>query len=83
MDLLFSPEATRQLLGIPKADARRLREALQQVADTHPQRMSFVTELAAEPGNWRLRKGDYRALYRLTESEMTVYRIGHRRDVYE
>ena len=83
MDLTFSPEATRQLLGIPRADAKRLHKALQQVADAHPQRMSFVSELVAEPGNWRLRKGDYRALYRLTENEMIVYRIGHRRDVYE
>ena len=82
MDLIFSPDAARQILGIPRADAKRLREALQQVADGHPQRMSFVTELVAEPGNWRLRKGNYRALYKLTETEMIVYRIGHRRDVY-
>jgi mRNA interferase RelE/StbE len=83
MDLIFSPDALRQLLSIPGADAKRISRALQQVAEAHPTRMSFVTELVGEPGNWRLRKGDYRALYRLTETEMIVYRIGHRRDVYE
>jgi hypothetical protein len=38
--------------------------------------MSFATELVGQPGNWRLRKGDYRALYRLTETEMIVNRGG-------
>jgi mRNA interferase RelE/StbE len=83
MDLLFSPDALKQLLSIPGTDARRIRKALQQVADAHPKRMSFVTELTGEPGKWRLKKGNYRALYELTDTEVVVYRIGHRKDVYE
>ena len=33
---------------------------------------------------WRIRKGDYRAIYYINDREQTiaVVRIGHRRDVY-
>jgi mRNA interferase RelE/StbE len=33
---------------------------------------------------WRIRKGDYRAIYYINDREqiITVVRIGHRRDVY-
>ena len=33
---------------------------------------------------WRIRKGDYRAIYYIDDREqtITVVRIGHRRDVY-
>jgi len=33
---------------------------------------------------WRIRKGDYRAIYYISDREqiITVVRIGHRRDVY-
>lgn len=34
---------------------------------------------------WRIRVGDYRVLYRVDDHErrVLIYRIGHRRDVYE
>lgn len=33
---------------------------------------------------WRIRKGDYRAIYHIDDREQTIsiVRIGHRRDVY-
>ena len=35
-------------------------------------------------GRWRLRVGDYRILYRIEHTELTVLvvEVGHRRDVY-
>ena len=38
--------------------------------------------LAGEPEGFRLRAGDWRALFTLSGAEMTVYRIRHRREAY-
>jgi len=34
-------------------------------------------------GYWKLRVGDYRVIYKVTGKTVTVFRIGHRREVYE
>jgi mRNA-degrading endonuclease RelE of RelBE toxin-antitoxin system len=82
MDLVFELTALRQLRDIPKADAARIRAALQEIADTHPQRMPYATELAGSPTLWRARKGDYRAIYAITDKAIIVTEIGHRKDIY-
>ena len=82
MNLIYLPEALAGLRALPQADAKRMREALEQVAQSHPQRMSFVTEMVGRSGEWRLRKGDYRALYRVTEAAIIVVEIGLRREIY-
>jgi mRNA-degrading endonuclease RelE of RelBE toxin-antitoxin system len=82
MQLIITPSALKALNSMPKADAKRLIEALQTVADQHPQRMSYVTEIAEAPGLWRARKGDYCAAYRITETSVVVETAGHRKDIY-
>ncbi|MCB8875434.1 type II toxin-antitoxin system RelE family toxin [Acidisoma silvae] len=83
MELILLPEAMQSLRKLPKADAKRLLEALQMVADQHPQRLSFVTEMVGTSGqDWRLRKGDYRALYHITDDAIIVFDIGGRKDIY-
>ena len=67
---------------MPKPDAKRLRDAIQAVADRHPERLSFTTELVG-PGFWRVRKGDWRAIYHLTAETLTVVKVGNRRNVYD
>ena len=83
MKLLFTRRAASELMKMPKADAKRVRDALQQVADSHPQRMSFVTEMVGQPTYWRLRKGDWRAVYFIIEDEMAVVTVQKRGEVYE
>jgi mRNA-degrading endonuclease RelE of RelBE toxin-antitoxin system len=82
MNLIYLPEALVGLRALPKADAKRIRDALEQVARSHPQRMPFVTEMVGHSGEWRLRKGDYRALYRVTEVGIVVVEIGPRQEIY-
>lgn len=33
-------------------------------------------------GFWKLRVGDYRVIYKISGKEITILRIGHRREVY-
>lgn len=83
MELIYEPAALRDLKGLPRADAKRIMEALRLVVDRHPQRQSFVTEMQGAPGYWRLRKGDWRAIYRQTETRIEVVRVGKRGEIYE
>jgi mRNA interferase RelE/StbE len=82
MNVVYLLTAITGLDRLPKADAKRIMEALEQVALSHPQRMSFVTEMLGQRGDWRLRKGNYRAVYRITEAAIIVHEIGPRKEVY-
>jgi len=82
MDVKYDPAAIKQLKAIPKADVKRLRDAVQQVANLHPQRQSFATEMQGEPGYWRIRKGDWRVVYHMDDDVLTVLSIGNRREIY-
>jgi mRNA interferase RelE/StbE len=82
MGVIFSPDVLPQLAAIPKRDRERLLEALEMVAAEPQRRFSFITEMAGRPGVWRLRKGDWRAVYRIQGNDVVVDRVGNRRDVY-
>ena len=82
MDLTYSAAAVKDLAKLPKADAERIRTALRQVAESHPQRMPFVTELVGQPGAWRLRKGDWRAIYVIDGETITVIAVTKRSEAY-
>lgn len=82
MALIFPPDVLKELAGLPRGDQQRIMEALGAVAAKPGKRFSFVTELKRRPGVWRLRKGDWRAVYRLVDGDVVVDRIAHRREVY-
>jgi mRNA-degrading endonuclease RelE of RelBE toxin-antitoxin system len=69
-------------MALPKRDRERLLEALEMVAAEPNRRFSFITELVGRPGAWRLRKGDWRAVYRVRGPDVVVDRVANRRDVY-
>lgn len=68
MALLIPPDVLEQLAGLPKVDRKRVLEALEAVAADPGFRWPFVTEMVGLAGVWRLRKGDWRAVYRLVEA---------------
>jgi mRNA-degrading endonuclease RelE of RelBE toxin-antitoxin system len=41
-----------------------------------------VTELVGADGLWRLRKGDWRAVFRIHQGDVIVDRVGNRKDIY-
>jgi mRNA interferase RelE/StbE len=82
MGLVIPRDVWRQLAAMPKRDRERLLEALQLVAAEPTKRYPFVTQLIGEPGVWRLRKGDWRAVYRIWGADVILDRVGHRKEVY-
>jgi len=73
--------ARQSLDKLPEKDRRVVITALETLEqEPRPRGVEKIrgTEL------WRIRKGDYRAIYYIDDREqtITVVRIGHRRDVY-
>ena len=80
---LFIPTAVvKQIETMPQVDARRLLARLTS-ADAPHQRHSNVLALAGNPGVYRLRQGDWRAVFRIEEQDIVVIRVAHRREVYK
>jgi mRNA interferase RelE/StbE len=80
--LIIPPSVVKQLAGLPRADAVRLLERLQRIAAApHLRHPSFVP-LSGEPGSYRLRQGQWRAVFSIEDGDVIVDRVAHRREVY-
>lgn len=83
MQIEFTKRANRQMRKLPSVARARLTAAINAYADN--QDAGDVIHLASTDNAYRLRVGDYRALLTLDEAAeiLTVYRVGHRKDVYD
>jgi mRNA interferase RelE/StbE len=82
LSLVYTRRALKDLAGLPAAEGKRIRERLKGYAAAPEIAGQDVKPLRGAPGDFRLRSGDWRALFTVSGDEMTVYRIGHRREVY-
>ena len=80
--LLLPPAVFKQLAGLPKADAKRLLERPRTIAAAPDARHAGVMALVGEAGAFRVRQGDWRAVFTISEGDVIVDRVAHRRDVY-
>ncbi|CAM5584729.1 translation repressor RelE [Streptomyces spiroverticillatus] len=83
----FTPHAQRDLLKIPQPDAlrvlRRLAE-LQKAMDQGDTSAFDIKALQGHSARWRLRIGDYRAVYTVEDGKLILWvlTVANRRDVY-
>jgi mRNA interferase RelE/StbE len=83
--LIFTDRALKSLKVIPRKDAAKIIEQLEELAAS-PLTKSNVKCLKNHPlAIFRLRVGDYRILFnKYTEIEIVeVIDLGHRKDIYE
>lgn len=80
-EVLILRRAQKELANVPKTDYERVRDVVAALAENP--RPSGCKKLIGREG-WRIRVGDYRAIYEIddTEQKVTILHIGHRRDVY-
>ena len=71
--------AISQLAKLPAADRKAILAKVRRYAETGA---GNVTRLQGRP-EFRLRQGNYRAIFEETAATITVVGIGHRRDIYE
>ncbi|HTW69230.1 MAG TPA: type II toxin-antitoxin system RelE/ParE family toxin [Acetobacteraceae bacterium] len=82
MALLIPALVEKQLAAMPKADARRLRDRLQAIAAAPTAQHPNVLPLVGRPGAFRVRQGDWRAVFSIEQGDVLVDRIAHRREIY-
>jgi mRNA interferase RelE/StbE len=82
MSLLVPPSVEKEFAQMPKADARRLRDRLEAIAAAPDAQHPSVTVLLGGQGVFRVRQGDWRAVFSIEDGDVIVDRVAHRREVY-
>lgn len=79
----FTASAARDIRKLDPPIRRRILDAIERLADEP--RPSGCKKLAGFDEAWRVRIGDYRVLYEVSDGIVlvTVFKVGHRRAVYE
>jgi mRNA interferase RelE/StbE len=79
--LLILRRAQKELANLDKAKYERVRDAVFSLAENP--RPKKCKKLVGREG-WRIRVGNYHVIYEVDDvkQEITVFHIGHRRDVY-
>ena len=80
-DLLIKPSVARDLRGIPEDHVHRILARIHALPeDPRP----AGTEKLSGQERYRVRQADYRAIYRIDDTQrlVEVVKVGHRRDVY-
>ncbi len=81
--ILIDPRAARQLESLPKTVIERLDRVILSLASI-PRPPGTKRLRGKLHEGWRVRVGDYRILYKIDDDarEVSIFDIGHRRDVY-
>lgn len=82
MALILPAAVFKQLASLPKADARCLLDRLSAIAAAPDAQHPGVTAMVGEAGTFRVRQGDWRAVYTIDGADVIVDRVAHRREVY-
>jgi mRNA interferase RelE/StbE len=75
----LKPKAEKDLKELPKADLARVLERLRWLENNLH---GDVKRLSNHFPEYRMRAGDYRALFEIAGDQVIVYRILHRRESY-
>lgn len=77
--VFLKTSARKELAALQKKFQRQVADAIKAIAENpiHP----AVRKLKSGEG-YRARSGDYRILYTVDSEKVTIYAIGHRKDVY-
>jgi mRNA interferase RelE/StbE len=83
MALLIPARIEKEIETMPEADGLRLMNRLTMIASAPHRRHPNVLPLVGKPGLYRVRQGNWRAVFRIEAADLIVMRVAHRREVYE
>ncbi len=66
---------------IDQRTKKRIRKAIEELLQTAPHEYGVPLRKSLK-GYWKLRVGDYRVVFKVTESEVWILGIRHRKSVY-
>jgi mRNA interferase RelE/StbE len=80
--LIIPPHVARQFATMPRLDARRLRERLERIAADPNGPQPGAKAMVGMQGTFRVRQGDWRAIYAIRDGNVIVGQVGNRKEVY-
>ena len=82
MNIDFHPDVFKQLQQLPRPVFAAALKAI--IGLAQQPRPAGVVKLAGSTNDWRIRIGEYRIVYEIDDAAqtVTVFRVGHRSDVY-
>ena len=82
-EVIYHPDVLRKDLPKISSDLKqRIKQAIEMKLMTAPQEFGEPLRRTLK-GYWKLRVGDYRVVYKVTGKQVIIFRIGHRREVYD
>lgn len=80
--IILKRKAEKELLGLQRDDVIKIREAINQLAENP--RPNGCKKLIGSLNEYRVRVGDYRILYTINDTIITVliFKIAHRKEAY-
>ena len=82
MALIIPPRVARQFAAAPRAVGKRLLERLERIAANPFAPHAGVRPLVGRVGVFRVRQGDWRAVYSVEDGDVIVERVAHRKVAY-
>jgi mRNA interferase RelE/StbE len=82
--VIWHKSAAQNLLALHSVDAKRIVKKVESHLAQNPQMLGLAMR-GDFSGFYRYRIGDYRVIYEIAVSEITIHviKVGHRKDVYE
>ena len=81
-EILYHPDVRKDLERISSDKKITIRKAIEEKLMKAPQEFGEALRRNWK-GYWKLRVGDYRIIYKISSETVTIFRIGHRREIYE
>ncbi len=82
-EILYHPDVSAKDLPRISVDVK------QRIKKSIETKLTYGPEEFGEPlrrtlkGYWKLRVGDYRIIYKISGKTVMIFRIGHRREIYQ
>jgi mRNA interferase RelE/StbE len=80
--LIVSRRASKDLLGLPRADKERVERRIETVAADPASRTHDIAKIVGADSLVRLRVGDWRVILGIGVDTIEVLRVRHRREAY-
>jgi mRNA-degrading endonuclease RelE of RelBE toxin-antitoxin system len=77
-EIVLAKKAEKELRGLDKIPRLQLSKRIEQLSKD-----PFLGDKIEGLEYWKLRAGDYRAIYAVLENKVRILRIGHRRNIYK
>jgi len=79
-EIEIKPKAIKDCRRMPKGVAQQIYDKIEEMSDGLKGKVKQLTNHTPE---YRLRVGDYRVLFEVSDKTIVVYRIKHRSDAYK